>query len=92
MHALLLLNPLQASLDDESMKAPRIGKEEVAILFHEPVESPVGLVVLGACKVEAEEEHNGVEAVAAGAAEPGRREAQGERKKMRLRNHSQRRR
>jgi hypothetical protein len=48
MHALLLLNPLQASLDDESMKVPRIGKEEVAILFHEPVENPVGLVVLGA--------------------------------------------
>jgi hypothetical protein len=47
MHDLLLLNPLQASLYDESTKAPRIGAEEVAILFHELVENP-GLVVLGA--------------------------------------------
>jgi hypothetical protein len=86
MHDLLLLNPLQASLYDESTKAPRTGEEVVvAILFHEPVENP-SLVVLGALKVEVEEEEGaqvGVEAVAAAAAEPRKRGLQGKRRRRR---------
>jgi hypothetical protein len=95
MHAPLLPTPPKILLYDESTKAPHFREEEVAILLDEPVESPAGSNLVGTRKVEAviekaeegDEEQHGVEVAAVVSGERG---AQGRRRKILRKSHSQR--